>query len=70
MLTQILPVEFTYTMLKGRGNYLCTRRLQRARQQAATLLTSGEMEELKRITEWAKETTDGSLSDFDIPPDP
>ena len=25
MLKQILPVEFTYTMLKGRGNYLCTR---------------------------------------------
>jgi ATP-dependent DNA helicase DinG len=70
MLKQVLPVEFSFTMLKGRGNYLCTRRLQRARQQAATLLTSSEMEELKRITEWAKETTDGSLSDFDITPDP
>ena len=70
MLQQVLPVEFSFTMLKGRGNYLCTRRLQRARQQAATLLTSSEMEELKRITEWAKETTDGSLSDFDITPDP
>ena len=70
MLRQVLPVEFSFTMLKGRSNYLCTRRLQRARQQAATLLTSSEMEELKRITEWAKETTDGSLSDFDITPDP
>ena len=70
MLKQVLPVEFSFTMLKGRGNYLCTRRLQRARQQAATLLTSSEMGELKRITEWAKETTDGSLSDFDITPDP
>ena len=70
MLKQVLPVEFSFTMLKGRGNYLCTRRLQRARQQAATLLTSPEMEELKRITEWAKKTTDGSLSDFEITPDP
>ena len=70
MLKQLLPVEFSFTMLKGRGNYLCTRRLQRARQQAATLLTSPEMEELKRITEWAKKTTDGSLSDFEITPDP
>ena len=43
---------------------------QRARQQAANLLSSSEMEELKRITDWAKETTDGSLSDFDITPDP
>ena len=70
MLQQVMPVEFSFTMLKGRGNYLCTRRLQRARQQSATLLTSSEMEELKRITEWARETTDGSLSDFDITPDP
>ena len=27
------PVKFTYAMLKGRGNYLCTRRLQKAMQQ-------------------------------------
>ena len=30
MLQRILPVDFSYTMLKGRGNYLCTRRLHRA----------------------------------------
>src|SRR5215813_12261992 len=29
MLRQILPVEFEFTMLKGRANYLCTRRLER-----------------------------------------
>ena len=32
------------------------------------MLTSPEMEELKRITEWAKKTTDGSLSDLVIGP--
>ena len=70
MLKQILPIEFSFAMLKGRSNYLCTRRLQRARQQAANLLTSSEMEELKRITDWSRETNDGSLSDFEIMPDP
>ena len=70
MLQQVMPVSFSFAMLKGRSNYLCTRRLQRARQQAAALLTSSEMEELGRITEWAKETSDGSLSDFDVTPDP
>ena len=64
MLKQVLPVEFSFAMLKGRANYLCTRRLQRARQQAATLLTSTEQEELKRITDWARETMDGSLSEL------
>src|SRR6476659_9961400 len=27
MLAQVLPVKFNFTMLKGRANYLCTRRL-------------------------------------------
>jgi ATP-dependent DNA helicase DinG len=64
------PVSFKFTMLKGRANYLCTRRLQKAVQQSSNLFTSTETEELKRIVEWAKETKDGSLSDFEIEPDP
>jgi len=70
ILEQILPVKFSFTMLKGRGNYLCTRRLQKAVQQAPNLFTSTETEELQRIHEWSKNTADGSLSDFDIEPDP
>jgi ATP-dependent DNA helicase DinG len=70
MLEQILPVKFEFTMLKGRANYLCTRRLHKARQQAGNLFTSSESEELERIYEWSQKTTDGSLSDFDVEPDP
>jgi ATP-dependent DNA helicase DinG len=69
MLQQVLPVQFNFTMLKGRGNYLCTRRLQKAMQQADHLFTSSEAEELRRIYEWSKSTTDGSLSDFEVEPD-
>src|SRR5664279_3712153 len=75
MLTGVLaalpePVKFNYAMLKGRANYLCTRRLQKAMQQSGNLFTSSEAEELRRIYEWSRETKDGSLSDFDIEPDP
>ena len=75
MLTGVLgslpePVTFNYTMLKGRANYLCTRRLQKAMQQSGNLFTSSEAEELQRIYEWSKTTKDGSLSDFEIEPDP
>jgi len=75
MLTDVLgalavPVTFSFSMLKGRANYLCTRRLQKAMQQSGNLFTSSEAEELQRIYEWSKETKDGSLSDFDIEPDP
>ena len=63
------PVTFSYAMLKGRANYLCTRRLQKAMQQSGNLFTSSEAEELQRIYEWSKTTKDGSLSDFNIEPD-
>jgi len=74
MLTKVLeslpePVRFSFTMLKGRANYLCTRRLQKAMQQSGNLFTSSEAEELQRIYEWSKRTTDGSLSDFEVEPD-
>ena len=75
MLTQVLgalaePVHFSFAMLKGRGNYLCTRRLQKAMQQSGQLFTSSEGKELQRIYEWSKTTKDGSLSDFETEPDP
>jgi len=69
MLQQILPVAFNFSMLKGRANYLCTRRLHKARQQSGNLFTLSEGQELMRIGEWSKQTKDGSLSDFEIEPD-
>jgi len=69
LLARVLPVKFDFTMLKGRGNYLCTRRLHKAMSQAGSLFTSSETAELGRIYEWSKETKDGSLSDFDTEPD-
>jgi ATP-dependent DNA helicase DinG len=70
LLERVLPVRFSYTMLKGRGNYLCSKRLAKAMQQPDSLFTSPEAEELKRIYEWSKKTEDGSLSDFETEPDP
>ncbi len=70
MLAEVLPVHFNYTMLKGRQNYLCTRRLAKAMQQTDSLFTSPEAQELQRIYEWSMTTEDGSLSDFDVEPDP
>lgn len=70
MLEAVLkPVNFSFCMLKGRANYLCSRRLHKAMLQADSLFTSPEVEELKRIYEWSKRTEDGSLSDFEVEPD-
>src|SRR5271156_6239499 len=51
MLAKILPVKFQFTMLKGRHNYLCTRRLSKVRQQGEHLFTSPDLQELQRIDE-------------------
>ncbi|MGA4645115.1 ATP-dependent DNA helicase [Limisphaera sp. 4302-co] len=70
LLERILPVRFSYCMLKGRANYLCTRRLHKAWEQAHALFTSPEQAELERIRDWAQRTEDGSLSDLEPQPDP
>ena len=70
ILKKILPVEFEAALMKGRQNYLCPRRLERALQQANELFTGPEQNELTRLAEWADTTRDGSLSDLSVEPDP
>ena len=70
ILKKILPVEFDAALMKGRQNYLCPRRLERALQQANELFTGPEQNELKALAEWARTTRDGSLSDLSVEPDP
>src|SRR5881227_2296619 len=70
ILKKVLPVEFEAALMKGRQNYLCPRRLERALQSSKELFTGPEENELNRIAEWASTTRDGSLSDLSIEPDP
>ena len=70
ILKKVLPVEFEAALMKGRQNYLCHRRLERALQSAQELFTGPEQSELQRLAEWAGTTRDGSLSDLSVEPDP
>lgn len=70
ILQKVLPVEFEAALWKGRQNYLCPKRLERAMANAGELFTSPEQEELKRIWEWSQTTREGTLSDFAVEPDP
>jgi len=70
ILKKVLPVEFEAALMKGRQNYLCPRRLERALQSAKELFTGSEESELQRLAEWASTTRDGSLSDLSAEPDP
>src|SRR4030088_996035 len=70
ILKKVLPVEFDAALMKGRQNYLCPRRLERALQSASELFTGPEKNELDRLAQWASTTRDGSLSDLSIEPAP
>jgi ATP-dependent DNA helicase DinG len=69
ILQKVLPVEFDAALMKGRQNYVCPHRLERALQQANDLFTGPEKNELQALADWAARTRDGSLSDLDMPPD-
>ena len=70
ILQKVLPVGFEAVLWKGRLNYLCPKRVERAMNNATELFTGPEQEELKRIWEWSHTTREGTLSDFSIEPDP
>jgi ATP-dependent DNA helicase DinG len=71
LLQAIYPDEFTAVLVKGRGNYLCQRRLeQSAARQQLLFNTNRQAESLSVIQEWAQKTGDGSLSDLPDLPDP
>lgn len=69
ILKRLLPFSFEAALLKGRQNYLCPRRLDRALRASNDLFVSSERKELERIREWAQQTKDGTLSDFEQAPD-
>ncbi len=55
-------------LVKGRGNFVCLRRLEEARRQ--TELFSDTADEIERIYQWSETTSSGSRSDLSFVPDP
>jgi ATP-dependent DNA helicase DinG len=53
-------------LVKGRGNYLCRRRLDEALKEQG--LDEGETEEIIRIASWAEASKSGSRSDLSFSP--
>jgi len=58
---------FTAVLAKGRGNYLCTRRLTFALQKQRWLFDE-LASDFEAIRDWASQTKDGSLSDMPFLP--
>ena len=66
-----LGVEFNAVLVKGRGNYLCRRRLDRAIHGGPTLFDRGSEDWLQRIRDWAAhEAREGALQELPFQPPP
>ena len=63
-----LNVDFTAVLVKGRGNYVCLRKVDEIEQDFAALSDEDEMEELKHLIAWARDSRDGSKSDLSFIP--
>lgn len=68
-LRAVLPQEFSAVLVKGRSNYISLRRLAAAHDRAtSTFFAEEEFEQLRKISNWAKTTHDGSVSDLSFRP--
>jgi len=68
-LSGILPAEFSVVVAKGRSNYLCLRRLRTSLADENALFEfKTDIEELKKISQWADETADGTIQSLSFTP--
>ncbi len=65
-LQKALAFPFSFCLVKGRGNYLCQRKMEEVSGAAEgeVLLDLDELEQFSRLKAWADKTTDGSLADL------
>jgi len=68
LLQRCIDLKFSAVLVKGRSNYLCPRRLERALSESALFGDEGETAGLKALAEWAEHSADGSRSDLPFMP--
>jgi len=68
LLQQCLDERFTAVLVKGRSNYVCRRKLERALSEATLFDDEATQHALKELAEWVKKTKDGSRSDLPLLP--
>lgn len=66
-LHEVMPVEFKASLMKGKSNYICPKRLRKANETSNTLFETDEQVFLDRLNLWINETDDGTKSDIFFP---
>lgn len=68
LLQKALDLKFSAVLVKGRSNYLCPKRLERALSEAALFDDDEEQAALRALADWADSTRDGTRSDLPFVP--
>ncbi len=68
LLREVSGFDFEATVMKGRGNYLCLARLDRAEEDPQFTLPSREdLKAFKAVKTWAHATQSGDRAELDLP---
>ena len=67
-LKKALGIEFESVLVKGRGNYICLRKIQALETGQQDLIADEIKDEIQLIIKWSKVTKDGSKSDLNFVP--
>ena len=71
LLQKIMDVQFSVALAKGRGNYICRRRLALIAGEHSEYLPADSMRsDVEKIALWAEKALEGSRSEIDFPFDP
>ncbi|MFW6279225.1 MAG: helicase C-terminal domain-containing protein [Bacillota bacterium] len=67
-LKKILPFSFKSVLVKGRGNYICRRRIKNLEDQSDELFSDEPKKEIQfnKLLNWLDNTKNGSRSDIDF----
>ncbi len=68
-LKKTLGIDFRATLVKGRNNYLCKRKLETEREQYSFIYDDKYTEILDELYLWSVRTRDGSVSDLNFIPE-
>ena len=67
LLQRVKELQCRAVLVKGRGNYICLRKLASVKEEGQ-LLMGEEGRELEEIAAWAEKSSDGSLADLSFIP--
>lgn len=67
-LKKVLNKNFDAVLVKGRGNYVCLRKVDDVEQDFAAMSDEENQEELQHLIGWARSTRDGSKADLAVIP--